>query len=126
MMPDISKDKFLHAYGSLLVMSWGNPALKKKLKAEPAKVLKEFGLDPEGAQVVLEPPGAPGPQATPESAVRLWNDGKKAGQVRFIYPDEPPEDLKTAVLSDQDLEGIAGGTWYDLGSCCCCTPCCSC
>jgi hypothetical protein len=55
--------------------------------------------------------------------VRLWNDGKKAGKVRFIYPDEPPEDLKTAVLSDQDLEGIAGG-WAPC--CCCSTPCCCC
>ena len=122
-MADVSNEKFLHAYGSLLVMSWGNPALKKRFKADPSKVLSEFGLDPEGAQVVLEAPGAPSPQATPESAVKLWNDGKKAGKIRFIYPEEPPQDLKTAVLSDQDLEAIAGG--WSIGSCCC-TPCCSC
>jgi hypothetical protein len=122
-MAEISNEKFLHAYGSLLVMSWGNPALKKRLKADPAKVLKEFGLDSEGAEVVLEAPGPPNPQATPESAVKLWNDGKKAGRIRFIYPEEPPQDLKTAVLSDQDLEAIAGG--WSIGSCCC-TPCCSC
>ena len=122
-MTDISNEKFLHAYGSILVMSWGNPALKKRFKADPAKVLKEFGLDAEGAQVVLEPPGPPGPQATPESAVKLWNDGKKAGKIRFIYPEEPPQDLKTAVLSDQDLEAIAGG--WSIGSCCC-SPCCCC
>jgi len=122
-MADVSNEKFLHAYGSVLVMSWGNPALKKRLKADPAKVLKEFGLDAEGAQVSLEAPGAPGPQATSDSAVKLWNDGKKAGKIRFIYPEEPPQDLKTAVLSDQDLEAVAGG--WSVGSCCC-TPCCSC
>jgi hypothetical protein len=122
-MADVSNEKFLHAYGSLLVMSWGNPALKKRLKADPAKVLKEFGLDPEGAQVTIEAPGAPGPNTTAESAVKLWNDGKKAGKIRFIYPEEPPQDLKTAVLSDQDLEAVAGG--WSVGSCCC-TPCCSC
>jgi hypothetical protein len=122
-MPDVSTEKFLHAYGSLLVMSWGNPSLKSRLKADPAKVVKEFGLDPEGARIVLEPPGPPGPQATPESAVKLWNDGKKAGTIRFIYPEEPPQELKTADLSDADLEAIAGG-W----SVCCCssTPCCCC
>jgi hypothetical protein len=122
-MADVSNEKFLHAYGSLLVMSWGNPALKKRLKADPAKVLKEFGLDAEGAQVTLEAPGSPGPNATADSAVKLWNDGKKAGKIRFIYPEEPPQDLKTAVLSDQDLEAVAGG--WSVGSCCC-TPCCSC
>jgi hypothetical protein len=122
-MADVSTEKFLHAYGSLLVQSWGNPAVKKRLKADPAKVLKEFGLDPEGAQVVLETPGPPSPQATPESQVKLWNDGKKAGKIRLLYPEEPPQDLKTAELSDQDLEAIAGG--WSIGSCCC-TPCCSC
>jgi hypothetical protein len=59
-MPDISSEKFRHGYGSLLVMSWGNPALLKwRLNADPAKVLKEFGLDSEGAEVVLELPGPP-------------------------------------------------------------------
>ena len=93
------------------------------LQADPAKVLKEFGLDPEGAQVTIEAPGTPGPTATADSAVKLWNDGKKAGKIRFIYPEEPPQDLKTAVLSDLDLEAVAGG--WSVGSCCC-TPCCSC
>ena len=122
-MAEVSNEKFLHAYGNLLVMSWGNPALKKRLKAEPARVLKEFGLDPEGAEVTIEAPGAPSPQATADSAVKLWNEGKKAGKIRFFYPEEPPQDLKTAVLSDQDLEAIAGG--WSVSSCCC-TPCCSC
>jgi hypothetical protein len=122
-MPDVTSDKFLHAYGAILVQSWGNPAFKKRLKSDPARVLKEFGLDPEGAKVVLEPPGPPSPNATPDSAVKLWNEGKKAGAIRFIYPEEPPQDLKTAVLSDKDLEAIAGG--LSIGSCCC-TPCCCC
>jgi hypothetical protein len=122
-MADVSSEKFLHAYGNLLVQSWGNPAVKKRLKEDPAKVLREFGLDPEGAKVMLEAPGAPGPHATPDSAVKLWNEGKKAGKIRFIYPEEPPADLKTAELSDQDLEAIAGG--WSIGSCSC-TPCCCC
>jgi hypothetical protein len=58
-------------------------------------------------EIVLVAPGEPGPQATPESAVQLWNDGKRAGKIRFIYPEEPPKDLVTAELSDQDLESVA-------------------
>ncbi len=124
-MADVSVEKFLNAYGNFLVQSWGNPALKKRFKDEPGRVLKEFGLDPEGAKVEVESPKMkPGTgEATAESQVKLWNDGKKAGKIRFIYPEEPPQDLKTAELSDQELEAIAGG--WSVGSCCC-SPCCCC
>jgi len=124
-MAEVSSEKFLHSYGNFLVQSWGNPALKKRFKADPAKVLTEFGLDPEGAAIQVDspkgPPGLAG--ATPESQVKMWNDGKKAGKIRFIYPEEPPQDLKTADLSDAELEAIAGG--WSIGSCCC-SPCCCC
>src|SRR6185295_5001914 len=123
-MADITTDKFLTAYGNFLVAAWGAPALKNRFKKDPEKVLKEFGLDPETAKVAIE---APGPLntagATPESAAKLWNDGKKAGRIRFVFPEEPPQDLKTGVLSDKELEAVAGG----VGNiCCCCTPCCCC
>jgi len=125
-MADISTEKFLQAYGQLLVQLWGLPPLKKRFHNEPEKVLKEFGLDPEGARVMIESPGGkPGwiPEATPESQVKLWNEGKKAGKIRFIFPENPPEDLSTQALSDKELEAIAGGSSYN---CCCCSPCCCC
>jgi hypothetical protein len=126
-MPDISSEKFLNAYGSFLVQAWGLPPLKNRFKKDPEKVLKEFGLDPEGAKVTIEPPGPKSTQATPESAVKLWNDGKKAGHIRFIFPEEPPSDLKTKTLNDHQLEVIAGGVEAIMGDyCCCCTPCCCC
>ena len=125
-MTEVSNEKFLQSYGNFLVQSWGNPALKSRFKQDPAKVLTEFGLDPEGAVVEIDSPeGPPGwsADATPESQVRMWNEGKKAGKIRFIYPEEPPQDLKTADLSDQELEAIAGG---NVTACCCCSPCCCC
>jgi hypothetical protein len=122
-MADISTEKFLHAYGNFLVQAWGMPALKNRFKKEPEKVLKEFGLDPEGAKVLIKPPGPPSPQATPESAAKLWNEGKKKGTIEFIFPEEPPADLKTQTLTDDQLQAIAGG---EGNYCCCCTPCCSC
>ena len=120
-MADISTDRFLQAYGNFLVAAWGGPPLKNRFKKDPEKVLKEFGLDPEGAKVSIEPPGPPSAQATPESAAKLWNEGKKAGRIRFLFPEEPPQDLKTGVLSDKELEAVAGGVG---NCCCCCTPCC--
>ena len=125
-MPDIATDKFLQAYGNFLVQAWGLPPLKNRFKKDPETVLKEFGLDPEGAKVVVIPPGPKSPQATPESAAKLWNDGKKAGRIEFVFPEEPPADLKTQTLTDQQLEAIAGGMSIDLCACCSCTPCCCC
>jgi hypothetical protein len=122
-MGDVSTEKFLHAYGNFLVQSWGNPALKARFKSSPESVLKEFGLDPEGAKIKIDKPEGPSSQYTPESQVKLWNEGKKSGTIRFIYPEEPPQDLKTAELTDQELEAIAGG--WSIGSCCC-SPCCCC
>ncbi|NIM48280.1 MAG: hypothetical protein GTO22_03325 [Gemmatimonadales bacterium] len=124
-MADISTKKFLEAYGAFLVQSWGQPPLKKAFKADPAKVLKEFGLDAEGAEIMVEPPDPTvGPEvATAESAARLWNEGKKAGKIRFIYPEQPPTQMEAMELSDDQLEAVAGG--WSIGSCCC-SPCCCC
>ena len=125
-MADIQSDKFLKAYGNFLVKAWGMPPLKNRFKKEPEKVLREFGLDPEGAKVIVEPPGPPSPQATAESAVKLWNEGKKAGRIRFVFPEEPPADLKTEILTDKQLEAIAGGMASSDGGCTTCCPCCCC
>jgi hypothetical protein len=122
-MAEIATDKFLQAYGAFLVQAWGAPPLKNRFKQDPEKVLKEFGLDPEGAKVIVESPGPTSAATTPESAADLWNQGKKAGKIRFIFPEEPPKDLQTQVLTDEQLEAIAGGS---ADYCCCCTPCCCC
>jgi hypothetical protein len=118
----VSKEKFLQAYGNLLAQAWGSPALLKKFKATPGKVLAEFGLDPEGAAIEVITPGKGWTgEGSPDSQVTMWNDGKKAGMIRIYFPEEAPGDLKTAELSDQELEAVAGG-----GSACCCSPCSCC
>ena len=123
MAQQISDEKFLQIYGNLLVNTWAFPELKSRFKANPAEVLKEFGLDPGTAKVVLAVPWeTAGPECTPESQVKLWNDGLKSGMIQFVYPEEPPEGMVGAELSEQQLEAVAGGGYY----CCCCTPCCSC
>jgi len=124
-MTEVPASKFLHIYGHLLISCWGSPALKKRFLATPTIVLKEFGLDPEGAKINIKKPekGASSEQATPESQVALWNEGKKKGTIDFYFPEEPPETAANYELSDEELMAVAGG-WRI--SCCCCTPCCCC
>jgi len=120
---DVSKEKFLHIYGTLLVQAWGSPPLKKRLKETPEKVLKEFGLDPGTAKIKLAAPGPRNEKTTPESQVELWNKGKRSGAITLYFPETPPEGMMNMELSDADLEAVAGGS---VVSCCCCTPCCCC
>ena len=121
-MADVQGKKFLEIYGHLLVQTWGLPQLKQRFKADPAAVLKEFGLDPEGAKINLIKPGKITSQTTPTSQVKLWNEGKKKGVIDFVYPEEPPEDIDSLQLSEEQLMLVGGAGTY----CCSCCPCCCC
>jgi hypothetical protein len=122
-MKNVSEEKFLQIYGNLLVQTWGDPELKARFKAHPVEVLKEYGLDAGTAKVELISPHAKaGDECTPESQVRMWNEGLETGKITFVYPENPPEGVSSE-LSEEQLEAVAGG--WSVGSCCC-TPCCSC
>jgi len=144
-MADVQEPQFLHTYGDLLVQCWGNPALKKRLHANPEDVLKEFGLDPGKAKVTLKKPeissadkGAAAAETNAKTQLRLWNEGKKTGQILLYFPDDPPAELVQSLeLSDEELGSVAGGmivqktgsttpTTAKGISSCCCTPCCCC
>ena len=121
-MAEVAMGKFLSAYGSLITTLWGDPAMKAKFKSDPASVLKDFGLDPGSAKVNVLAPGEATAETTPESQVRLWNEGVQSGTIDFYFPEEPPEGQENMEISESALEAVAGGGTY----CCCCTPCCSC
>jgi hypothetical protein len=127
-MTDVPESAFLHIYGEFLLKAWANPPLKNKFMKEPEAVLKAYGLDPEGAKVlVMKPnPNTPPDQAKPERQAQLWNEGKKKGRIEFYFPEQPPPEFASAELTDDDLMAIAGGvvTKYCCSSSC--TPCCCC
>jgi hypothetical protein len=123
MATPVSEERFLQIYGNLLVQTWGDAQLKARFKANPAEVLKEYGLDCGEAEVVLMTPWAEATEeCTPESQVRMWNEGLAAGKINFVYPENPPEGV-SGELSEEQLEAVAGG--WSVGSCSC-TPCCCC
>ena len=113
----VSEQKFLQIYGTVLTKTWADPAMKERFMANPAEVLKEFGLDPGDATITLKKPWEENPDpadATPESQVKLWNDGLESGNIDFYYPDEMPEGPVAMELSAEQLEQVAGGA-----GCCC-------
>jgi hypothetical protein len=121
----VAQERFLQIYGNLLVRTWEDDALKQRFLKAPTEVLKEFGLDAGDSSVrVIHPWEAPDPAlCTPESAVKLWNDGLEKGEITFVYPSQMPEGAEGMELSIQQMEAIAGG---GDSCCCCCTPCCCC
>jgi hypothetical protein len=126
-MAEITEDQFLQRYGNLMLQIWGVPDLLERFKKEPAHVLKEYGLDPEKAEVTLLTPGTPNALGITDSsehgAYTLWIQGKAAGNIPFYYLEQAPEGVGGQGLSDSELMAVAGGLSISI-SCCCCTPCC--
>jgi len=126
-MAEITQDQFLQRYGNLMLQIWGVPALLERFKKEPTQVLKEYGLDPQKAEVTLLTPGAPNALGITESseqgAYTLWIQGKAAGNIPFYYLEQAPEEVGGQGLSDSELMAVAGGLSISI-SCCSCTPCC--
>jgi len=119
-MADIPLPKFMQIVADLHVKVWSDPNLKKRFHHEPEAVLKEFGLDPEAAKVVLKYPDYSVETAPPDSAVRLWNEGKKKGVIEFYFCEDPPESAPNIELSDAELMSVAGGFNLKCCSCSCC------
>ena len=123
----MTEEKFLQAYGELLLNVWADEELKARLNAEPASVLKEHGLDPGSATVTVAAPDVANDtvpdKARVSTSLQHFSDGVAAGNVVFILPDAPTEDLASSgELSEAELDAVAGGGMC----CCCCCPCCCC
>ena len=73
-------------WGQIVVKAWQDDGFKKRLLAEPAAVLKEYGLE--------VPPGI---------QLRLLEDTDQI--IHLTLPAKP----RTGELSDADLAAVAGG-----------------
>jgi len=117
-MDATERSQFVAGYTKLLTNAWSDEAFKKRLLADPVRVLEEVGLDvPAGSTVDIEDSKGEG---NLDDQVKLWEDGKASGKFIVYVPNAPQVD--TAELSESELEGVAGGDSY----CCCCSPCCTC
>lgn len=82
--------------GQLIAKCWDDEDLKAKLIANPAAVLKEFGLEaPAGVELKVV---------------------ENSAQVQYlVLPSKPSDEL-----SDEQLDGVAGGGACYLGNCAFC------
>ena len=88
------RDEQAKAYGRVVAKAWSDAAFKQRLVADPAAVLKAEGVAiPEGTEL------------------RLVENTDK-----FVYLTLP---AKPAELSDEQLEGVAGGSSWRLDSAIC-------
>ncbi|MBN1201272.1 MAG: hypothetical protein JXJ20_05390 [Anaerolineae bacterium] len=115
--------EFVKGYAELLKKAWsGSEAFQQRLMSNPEQVVREFGLDPGNAAInIITEIQETG---TVEDQIRLWQEGKQAGQIDLYVPLEAPEEAQPGSdveLSDEMLEMVAGG-----GCTCCSCPCSCC
>jgi hypothetical protein len=103
--------------------------LFEQLKAEPKKVLKDFGFNiPENARVNLIIREL-NTQGNPDTQLDMFAKGEETGVYDIIIPTKPAElDPSELPLQEEVLELMAGGMEAALAGCCpcstCCCPCC--
>ncbi len=84
-MSQTDQDKAAAAHGKIIAKAWRDPAFKAKLMADPQATLKEAGVAvPAGVTVTVVE--------------------NTAQHFHLVLPPKP-----TGVLSDEALDGVAGG-----------------
>jgi hypothetical protein len=125
----LERSQALKNYGNLVGRIWENEQLFEQLKAEPKKVLKDFGFNiPENARVNLIIREL-NTQGNPDTQLDMFAKGEETGVYDIIIPTKPAElDPSELPLQEEVLELMAGGMEAALAGCCpcstCCCPCC--
>ena len=136
-MEGAERTAFVNGYTKLVITAWSDEAVMSRLRSDPGRVAKEFGLDvPPGASVRLISQIPAGGDHSPNLDVQLrdWDKGRSSGVYELHVPETPL--LDTEELDEYELTAIsggraattAGGATSVSGSncCCCCCPCCCC
>ncbi len=91
-MSQTDQDKASAAYGKVVARTWRDAAFKAKLMADPQATLKEAGV------------------AVP-AGVKVTVVENTAQHFHLVLPPKP-----TGELSDEALDGVAGGVWYSTSA----------
>ena len=117
-MPTAVEEQFVHNYSKLLIEAWTDRGFIERLQAQPAQVLKEYGLPTVAyAQIDIIRTTQP-EQASLEEMVREWFAGEQSGIYKLYIPQQPQLGAETS--------GATGEFTTQDTYCCCCCPCCTC
>ena len=137
-MEGAERTAFVNQYTKLVITAWSDEGVMNRLKSDPTKVAKEFGLDvPAGASVKLISQIPTEGDHSPNLDVQLrdWDAGKDSGVYTLHVPETPQIDTEeldelelTTISGGRAASGAAGtaGTVGGDNYCCCCCPCCCC
>jgi hypothetical protein len=119
----MERNDVLKSYSSLVSHIWEDEQVLEQLKADPKKVLSNFGFDiPADAQVnlIIRDLNTDG---TPETQVDMLTKGDETGVYDIIIPLKPEGvDVDDLPLKEEVLELMGGAGCCPCSTCCC--PCC--
>jgi hypothetical protein len=118
-----AREVFVEAYTRVLIAAWSSELYVRRLHDDPVDAVAEHGLHiADGATLVVLheiPPEHDVPNL--DVAVTSWLEGVRTGRYLLYVPSTPQ--MKTGLLTDDDLASVIAG--YQVNQCCC-TPCCCC
>lgn len=130
----MTEQETLQTFARVMVMAWTDEDYKAQLIEEPRAVLAAAGIEtPEGSKVTVREVNELGDTDSSDIGnsrqyMDSWFDGHKTGEYEFILTQAPEGyELGNMMLSDEQLDAVAGGTAAAEGCCdYCCCPCTCC
>ena len=119
-MATILENQFVHSYSKLLIQAWTDRTFMARLEAQPAQVLREFGIatSPSATILIVRELADPS-SASLKNQVEDWERAEQTGTLTLFVPQQPQ-------LFQETSSGSEGFEVQDGDACCCCCPCCTC
>jgi hypothetical protein len=128
----MNEKQILENFARVMAMAWSDEDYKEQLLDNPKEVLAAAGIEtPPNAQIKInEVDTAAHHEGTVEEgrpSFDSWFQGYQTGQFEFTLTQAPEGfDLGNMMLSDVQLDTVAGGVYADSSEGCCTYCCCPC
>ena len=128
----MNEQQVLENFARVMAMAWGDENYKHQLIANPREVLAAANIEvPPSSQVIVkefnEKADTAGEVQDSRPFMENWFKGYDTGVYQFdLYQAPEGFDLGNMMLSDAQLDAVAGGTMTSEGCTYCCCPCTCC
>lgn len=128
----MNEKQILESFARVMAMAWSDEDYKEQLLENPREVLAAAGIEtPPNAQIKINEVDAvahhEGKVEDASAYMQSWFKGYETGEFEFNLAKAPEGfDLGNMMLSDVQLDAVAGGTQQDSAEGCCQYCCCPC